>query len=271
MKRIGQRSTCAKAVSELHAAIQSQSIIYGKCIRGRQRICLCACAAAALFLPCVFQRLTDFLHITGEEAVCLAEDRLGTALQLFSLRRPDAESRYVLLALRPFGIPPRKAFHQTVLLRELDYRISVVLGLLEVVQTLQVAVSKGGRHKLCLNLIDCRKFVIFFKIEDCIHPSKSIEALEGHLVVEIGHHLGGAYLVEEETVLLYSYESIGNQVCTVNFLVLHKHKEAIGGILAPLFVPDHRVAVKAGDGVERTEHQGVAAHLHILPENPHIA
>ena len=209
--------------------------------------------------------------MAGEESVSVREFRARTALKLHSLRRAQFEVSDVGPAGRPQLRFPLEAFQHPVPFRHLDYRGGVVLGIVEIIYPLHIPVLESGGEHFGLDLVDGGDGIVLLEIEYGRDSSESVEAAQLRVRVEIGHHLRTPDLVEEDTVLLHSYKSIGHQARPVHAVAFHQHEKTVRAVLPPAFVPDERLLVEARDRVQFAEAHRVAAHLDVPPEYLHIA
>ena len=124
------------------------------------------------------------------------------------------------------------------------------------------SILEYGRKHLRVLLVYRGKGVILFNVEQGQGPSKGIEAAKLSLLVEVGDHLGGAYLIVVDTVLLDVDEGVGHKVRLLHSVVPYHHIDTVGYVLMIFLVPYLRLTIESGQRVQVAVAQGIAGDLH---------
>ena len=124
------------------------------------------------------------------------------------------------------------------------------------------SILEYGRKHLRVLLVYRGKGVILFNVEQGQGPSKGIETAKLSLLVEVGDHLGGAYLIVVDTVLLDVDEGVGHKVRLLHSVVPYHHIDTVGYVLMIFLVPYLRLTIESGQRVQIAVAQGIAGDLH---------
>ena len=186
---------------------------------------------------------------------------------LLALRSPHSQVGNVLLALRLEILLPVESLHALVRLRHLRQRISIVLGRIEIVYGLQLAILEPGGKHLAVHLVHGRVLLLLLQEKQRIRTPQRIETPQGRSGIEVSHHLRRPDLIEENRGFLGNYERVRHQARPVDTRRIHQHPDTVGRILAVAVVPDYGIDVETGDAVEFVETHGIAGHLDIFPED----
>ena len=130
---------------------------------------------------------------------------------------------------------------------------------------------EGGHHHLGLRLVDRGDHVVLLEVEQRRDAAQRVETPQGGGVGEVGDDVRALDLVEIAARLLRVDEGVGQQVRPFHLVFPDQHEEAVGVVLPVALVPDHRILVEAGDGIQVAVAQGVAADLHVLAEDADVA
>ena len=146
------------------------------------------------------------------------------------------------------------------------------MRVLEVEHLVQRAVLEAAGEYLGLHLVDGGEHSVLLEVEQGGGSSEGVEALEGvGRGVEVSHYLRALYLVEDVDVVLGDDVCVGLQAGLAYSAAADQHQGAVCRVLAVALVPDYRVDVEAGDGVEVAVNHRVAAHLDVAPEDLYFA
>ena len=155
--------------------------------------------------------------------------------------------------LRPLGFPfriPPEPLHVSLVLRQLDHRIGVVLGVVKVIDLVQVPLVEEGIEHLGLHLVHGCQGVVLREEEQGGGPAQGVETPERPGAVEIGHHLGALDLVVTERILLGGDEGVGHEPRPVRLPVLDDDIDAVRRILPVPFVEDKRIPIQPDQGIQ---------------------
>ena len=188
-----------------------------------------------------------------------------------SFRGPYLKRRDVLTASRTKLRLPHEALEFAVGVTQLGQRIYVVLGRIEIVDTVQVAILEFGRHHFGFHLVHRADTLLFLDEEDGIGASQTVETAKRRGAVEVCEDFGRADLVEKSLGFLSHNHRVVLKGHTVDSIADDEGKEAVGGILAVAVVPYYGVDVESGDGVQLVIAEGVAAYLYIVTVYADIA
>ena len=160
------------------------------------------------------------------------------------------QQRHVPGRLGPLLRFPAEAFQGTFVVGQLDGGIAVVLGVLVIVEMIQVSVLERSVNHLGFHLVHGGQYAVLFQEEDGRGAAQRIEAREGIGGVEIGHHLRSPDLVVALGRLFNGNERIGEQVRPLHLLVFDHHEDTVAHILPVAFVVKDGVLVQAHQGIQ---------------------
>ena len=175
----------------------------------------------------------------------------------------------ILRRLGPSLRLPAESLEGFVVFRQLDGGITVVLGVVVIMDALDIAVLEGGVNHLGLHLVHRGQGIVFFQIKERCGASKGIKAGKGRCGIEVRHYLGSANLVESLGGFFNGDEGIGQQMGPLHLAVFDDHVDAVGSILPIPFVEENRVLVQAHQGIQVCVGEGVSGHLHVPAEEAH--
>ena len=186
-----------------------------------------------------------------------------------ALARTRLQGRDVVPPARLSFRIPAEALHVALVLGQLDHRIGVVLGVVEIIDLVQVASLEGGVQHLGFHLVHGGECVVLRQEEQRRRASQGVKAPERAGGVEVSHHFGALDLVVAQGVFLRRDESVGHEPRAVGLAVLDDDIDAVGGVL-PVAVAEHkRVPVQPDQGIQVIVSQGIAGHLHVFAEQFH--
>ena len=209
--------------------------------------------------------------MAGEVILRLHKDGMRTGQVGHALTFTGHQGGHVQRGGRPALRVPAEALEGLVVFRELHGGITVVLGVVVVIDALHLPIGESGVNHLGFHFVHCGQGTVLLQVEEGGCTAQGIEAREDIGGVKVGHHLRSPDLVEGAGGLLHGDEGVGQQVGTLHAFLPDNHVHAVGGILAVAFVVENGVLVQAGQGVQVCVIEGIGGHLHVVAEHAHVA
>ena len=168
------------------------------------------------------------------------------------------QRRNVARPFRPALRIPAETLHIPFILRQLDHRIGIVLGVVEIIDLVQVSIVEQRVQHLGFHLVHGGERIVLREEEQGCRPAQGVETLQGARAVEISHHLGAPDLVVTQGILLRRDEGVGHQPGAFGPLVPDDDIGAVGGVLPVAVAEYERILVQPYKGIQVIVGQGVA-------------